>query len=263
MVPRVGRCQDSAQCTRGSACISLSGASTATGPDAELGRAASPASVPPSGASAARSFGIGCRPPGDVGTGGQFAAVTLESGHCLPPREGRGIGRPGGPGCVSRDCRRARAGLGRPPAPACQRGRRLCGQASAAAPFVRVCHRDHGSGRRALLLYGDSERPARKHNDGRVALAALREESPMTDLIRAAQQGNGPRVEVAPLMVVAEFRGLGQLACCCRSVASTRQRAHPGFMVAAFILASSHRVLCRSSSTMPPRLAISQKSFAV
>jgi hypothetical protein len=106
-------------------------------------------------------------------------------------------------------------------------------------------------------------RLARKHNDGRVALAALRKESPMTDLITAARQGNGLKVEVAPLMVVAEFRGLGQLACCCRSVASTRQRAHPGFMVAAFILASSHRVLCRSSSTMPPRLAISQKSFAV
>ncbi len=32
---------------------------------------------------AARSLGIGCRPQGDVGTGGQFAAVTLESGHCL------------------------------------------------------------------------------------------------------------------------------------------------------------------------------------
>ena len=80
-----------------------------------------------------------------------------------------------------------------------------------------------------------------------VALAALRKESPMTDLITAALQGNGRRVKVAPLMVVAEFRGLGQLACCCRSVASTRQRAHPGFMVAAFILASSHRVLCRSS----------------
>ena len=139
MVPRVGRRQDSAPCTRGSACISLSGASTATGPDSELGRAAPPAWVPP-GASVARSFGIGCRPPGDVETGGQFAAVTLESGHCLPPREGRGIGRPGGPGCVSRDCRRARAGLGRPPALACQRGRRLRGRASAAAPFVRVCH---------------------------------------------------------------------------------------------------------------------------
>ena len=206
---------------------------------------------------AARFLGVGSRPPGDVGTGGQFAAVTLELGHCLPPREGRGIG------AVSRDCRRARAGLGSPPAPACQCGRRLRGRASAAAPFVRVCHRDHGSGRRALLLYGDSERPARKHNDGRVALAALRKESPMTDLITAAEQGNGPRVEVAPLMVVAEFRGLGQLACCCRSVASTRQRAHPGFMVAAFILTSSHRVLCRSSSTMPPRLAISQKSFAL
>ena len=55
-----------------------------------------------------------------------------------------------------------------------------------------------------------------------VALAALRKESPMTDLITAARDGNGPRVEVAPHMVVAEFRGLGQLACCCRSVASTR-----------------------------------------
>ncbi len=246
MAPRVGRRQDSAPCTRGSACISLSGASTATGPDSELGRAAPPAWVPP-GASVARSFGVGCCPPGDVGTGGQFAAVTLESGHCLSPREGHGTGRPGGPRCVSRDGRRARAGLGRPLAPACQRGRRLRGRASAAAPFVRVCHRDQGSGRRALLLYGDSERLARKDNDGRVALAALRKESPMTDLITAAQQGNGRRVEVAPLMVVAEFRGLGQLACCCRSVASTRQRAHPGFMVAAFILASSHRVLCRSS----------------
>ena len=112
------------------------------GPNSELGRAAPPAWVPTSGASAARSLGIGCRPPGDVGTGGQFAAVTLESGRCLPPRECRGTGRPGGSRCVSRDCRRARAGLGRPPAPACQRGRRLCGQASAAAPFARVCHRD-------------------------------------------------------------------------------------------------------------------------
>ena len=44
----------------------------------------------PRGASAARPLGIGCRPQGDVGTGGQFAAVTLESGRCLPPREGRG-----------------------------------------------------------------------------------------------------------------------------------------------------------------------------
>ncbi len=215
------------------------------GPNSELGRAAPPASVPP-GASVARSFGIRCRPPGDVGTGGQFAAVTLESGHRLSPREGHGTGRPGGPRCVSRDCRRARAGLGRPSAPACQRGRRLRGRASAAAPFVRGCHRDQGSGRRALLCTG-TRRGLRKHNDGRVALAALRKESPMTDLITAAQQGNGRRVEVAPLMVVAEFRGLGQLACCCRSVASTRQRAHPGFMVAAFILASSHGVLCRSS----------------
>ena len=64
-----------------------------------------------------------------------------------------------------------------------------------------------------------TRRGLRKHNDGRVALAALRKESPMTDLITAAEQGNGPRVEVAPLMVVAEFRGLGQLACCCRPVA--------------------------------------------
>ena len=31
-----------------------------------------------------------------------------------------------------------------------------------------------------------------------VALAALRKESPMTDLITAARDGNGPRVEVAP-----------------------------------------------------------------
>ena len=170
---------------------------------------------------------------------------------------------PGARGCVSRDCRRARAGLGRPPAPACQRGRRLRGRASAAAPFVRVCR----TGTRAVagehsFVRGLGEACA-KGQRRPVALAALRKESPMTDLITAAQQGNGRRVEVAPLMVVAEFRGLGQLACCCRSVASTRQRAHPGFMVAAFILASSHRVLCRSSSTMPPRLAISQKSFAV
>ena len=42
----------------------------------------------PPRASVARSFRVGYRPPGDVGTGGQFAAVTLESGHCLPPREG-------------------------------------------------------------------------------------------------------------------------------------------------------------------------------
>ena len=170
MVPRVGRRQDSAQCTRGSAWFSLSGASTATGPEltGRLGRAAPPASVPPSGASAARSLGVGCRPPGDVGTGGQFAAVTLESGHGLPPREGRGIGRPGGPGCVSRDCRRARAGLGMPPAPACQRGRRLRGRASAAAPFVRVCQRDQGRWPVSTPLYGDSERLARKDNDGRL-----------------------------------------------------------------------------------------------
>ena len=47
-------------------------------------------------------------------------------------------------------------------------------------------------------LYGDSERLARKDNDGRLALAALRKESPMTDLITAARDGNGPRVEVAP-----------------------------------------------------------------
>jgi hypothetical protein len=31
-----------------------------------------------------------------------------------------------------------------------------------------LSHRDQGSGRRALLLYGDSERPARKDNDGRL-----------------------------------------------------------------------------------------------
>ena len=51
MVPRVGRRQDSAQCTRGSAWFSLSGASTATGPEltGRLGRAAPPASVPPGG----------------------------------------------------------------------------------------------------------------------------------------------------------------------------------------------------------------------
>jgi hypothetical protein len=226
LVPRVGRRQDGAPCTRGSACASLSGASAAAGPDAELGRAASPALVPAAGgASAARSLGIGCQPQGDIGTGGQFAAVTLESGHCLPPREGRR-----GIGCA------VRSGLSKGP-----------WQWPVSTP-----------------LYGDSGRLARKDNDGwPVALAALRKESPMTDLVTAARDGNGPRVEVAPLMVVAEFRGLGQLACCCRSVASTRQRAHPGFMVAAFILASSHRVLCRSSSTMPPRLAISQKSFAV
>jgi hypothetical protein len=52
----------------------------------------------PRGASAARSFGVGCCPPGDVGTGGQFAAVTLESGRCLPPREGRALAGPGARG---------------------------------------------------------------------------------------------------------------------------------------------------------------------
>ena len=131
----------------------------------------------PPGASAARSLGVGCRPPGDVGTGGQFkfAAVTLESGHGLPPREGRGIGRPGGPGCVSRDCRRARAGLGMPPAPACQRGRRLRGRASAAAPFVRVCQRDQGRWPVSTPLYGDSERLGRKDNDGHGCIGGFEE----------------------------------------------------------------------------------------
>ncbi len=89
MLPRVGRCQDIAQCTRGSACISLSGASTATGPgpNSELGRAAPPASVPP-GASAARSFGVGCRPPGDVGTGGQNFRCRDARIGALPPSKG-------------------------------------------------------------------------------------------------------------------------------------------------------------------------------
>jgi hypothetical protein len=62
LVPRVGRRQDSAQWTRGSACISLSGASTATGPDSELGRAF----VPPGGE---------CR--------------TILRGRLLPPRRRR------------------------------------------------------------------------------------------------------------------------------------------------------------------------------
>jgi hypothetical protein len=204
---------------------------------------------------------------GPQATSGRAASsLPRRSNRAIASLQGRATARAGGPGCVSRDCRRARAGLGRPPTPACQRGRRLRGRASAAAPFVRVCHRDHGRWpvSTPLYMYGDSERLAPLEGQRRpVALAALRKESPMTDLITAAQQGNGPRVEVAHLMVVAEFRGLGQLACCCRSVASTRQRAHPGLMAAAFILASSHRVLCRSSSTMPPRLAISQKSFAL
>jgi hypothetical protein len=53
-------------------------------------------------------------------------------------------------------------------------------------------------------------------------VCALRKESPMADLLEAAQQGNGPRVEVAPPhMVATEFRGLCQQGCCCRSVAST------------------------------------------
>jgi hypothetical protein len=73
------------------------------------------------------------------------------------------------------------------------------------------------------------------------------------DIIEAAKQGNEPRVTVAPHMVVAELRGLWQRAYCCRSVASTRaSRFH------LFILAPSYIVLCRSSSTTPPRLAISQ-----
>ena len=149
MVPRVGRRQDSAQCTRGSACISLSGASTATGPDSEseLGVLHLQLGPPHPGRVPHGPSGSAVGPQATSGRAARtFAAVTLESGHCLPPREGlgRGTGRPAGLGCVSRDCRRARAGLGRPPAPACQRGRRLRGRASAAAPFVRVCHRDHG-----------------------------------------------------------------------------------------------------------------------
>jgi hypothetical protein len=44
----------------------------------------------------------------------------------------------------------------------------------------------------------------------------------MADLLAAAHHGNGPRVEVAPHMVAAEFRGLCQRGCCCRSVPSTR-----------------------------------------
>jgi hypothetical protein len=47
-----------------------------------------------------------------------------------------------------------------------------------------------------------------------IVLSALRKESPMTDLAYdltiAALQGNGPRVTVAPHMVVAEVRGVGK-----------------------------------------------------
>jgi hypothetical protein len=138
LVPRVGRRQDSAPCTRGSACISLSGASTATGPDSELDRAAPPALVPP-GASTARSLGVSCCPPGDVGTAGPFAAVTLESGYCLPPREGRGNGRPGGPACGFLEIAGERAPdwAGPRPRPASVGG----AFADEQARFVRGCHR--------------------------------------------------------------------------------------------------------------------------
>jgi hypothetical protein len=95
LVPRVGRRQDSAPCTRGSACISLSGASTATGPDSELGRAAPPASVPP-GASVARSFERGrLSAPRRRRDGRPVRCRDARIGQLPPSKGGPRIGRPG------------------------------------------------------------------------------------------------------------------------------------------------------------------------
>ena len=247
MVPRVGRRQDSAQCTRGSAWFSLSGASTATGPDcySELGRAAPPASVPP-GASAARSLGVGCRPPRRRRDGRPVRCRDARIGP-WPPLQGRAaaLAGPGARGAFLEIAGERALDW------------RLLGSRPAWAAPVRASKR--GCAVRSGLSKGpgqvagehsfvrDSERLARKDNDGPVALAALRKESPMTDLITAARQGNGPRVEVAPHMVVAGFRGLGQLACCCRSVASTRASRFHGRSFHLGLRLSSHIVLCRSS----------------
>jgi hypothetical protein len=143
----------------------------------------------------------------------------LESGHCRPGglrQAGYELSGPGMRfsrlharwiGARSSPGRRARAAL----AWASKRGWRR---------GVRGCRArtDTWPGHCSYCSVWHLERLARKDNEGRVALAALRKESPMTDLIEAAQQGDGPRVEVAPLMMVAEFRGVGQLACCCRRV---------------------------------------------
>jgi hypothetical protein len=81
----------------------------------------------------------------------------------------------------------------------------------------------------------------------------------MADLLEAAKRGNGPRVVVAPHMHLRNSRAYASEHA---AAAPLCQRVHPGRMMLAFIFASFHDLLCRSSSPMPPMLAISRTSSA-
>ena len=54
----------------------------------------------------------------------------------------------------------------------------------------------------------EAEEAAKKAEEA--AVAAKKAAEWAAHLLEAVEQGNGPRVEVAPHMVVAEFRGVGQ-----------------------------------------------------
>jgi hypothetical protein len=165
LVPRVGRRQDSAQCTRGSACISLSGASTATGPDSELGRrAAPPALVPTSGVCAARSLGVGYRPPRRRRDGRPVRCRDARIGPLPPSGGGPRHWQARGPRVRFSRLPAARW-IGQAPRPG------LPAWAAPSRTSKRGCAVRSGLSQGpwqwpvSTPLYGDSERPARKDND--------------------------------------------------------------------------------------------------
>jgi hypothetical protein len=177
-----------------------------------------PALVPP-GASAARTCGVGCRPPGDVGTGGQYTAVSSNPaiGPAPPRRAAAGrvrAFRPG-PGSAFLEITRAldlRSLESRPAGP----GGICVGEQARLAPWrsgLSAPDRGTGPGQVStpcVLSYSLCTVGAKGQRWKVVLWAILRKES-MADLIAAASQGNGPRVEVAtPTLLVAEFRSLCQ-----------------------------------------------------
>ena len=96
------------------------------------------------------------------------------------------------------------------------------GEQARLPPCVRVCRGGtrHRAGEHSFrtVVKGVRERTT----DGRLYCGLFLRKESMAELIAAARDGNGPRVEVAtPTLLVAECRGLWQRACCCRSVAST------------------------------------------
>jgi hypothetical protein len=122
----------------------------------------------PPGASAARSFGVSCRPQGDVGTGGQFAAVTLESGRCLPPREGCALAGPRARGAFLEIAgERALDWAGPRPRPASVGGA-FADEQARLRRSLGLSKGGQVAGEHSFVRTGTSGRLARKDNDGQL-----------------------------------------------------------------------------------------------